>query len=37
MSYLDLKKDGPLVVEVPKGVQGLFDDFWQRPIVGPDD
>jgi len=35
MSYLDLKKDGPLVVEVPKGVQGLFDDFWQRPIEGP--
>ena len=35
MSYLDLKQDGPLVVEAPHGVQGLFDDFWQRPIVGP--
>jgi hypothetical protein len=22
-------------VEAPPGVQGLFDDFWQRPIVGP--
>ena len=32
MSYLDLKQDGPLVVEVPPGIQGLFDDFWQRPI-----
>ncbi len=35
MSYLDLKQDGPLVVEAPRGVQGLFDDFWQRPLVGP--
>ena len=32
-SYLDLK-DGPLVVEAPQGVQGLFDDFWQRPLSG---
>ena len=30
MSYLDLKADGPLVVEVPAGIQGLFDDFWQE-------
>ncbi len=40
MSYLDLK-DGPVVVEVPAGLQGMFDDFWHRPIadvgfVGPD-
>ena len=40
MSYLDLK-DGPVVVEVPPGLQGMFDDFWHRPIadvgfVGPD-
>ena len=35
MSYLDLKADGPLVVEAPQGVQGMFDDFFQRPIVGP--
>jgi hypothetical protein len=40
MSYLDLK-DGPLVVEVPPKLQGMFDDFWHRPIadvgfVGPD-
>src|SRR5271168_3723871 len=34
MSYLDLK-GGPLVVEAPQGVQGLFDDFWQRPLIGP--
>jgi hypothetical protein len=40
MSYLDLK-DGPVVVEVPPNLQGMFDDFWHRPIadvglVGPD-
>jgi hypothetical protein len=40
MSYLDLK-DGPVVIEVPAGVQGLLDDFWHRPITdaglpGPD-
>jgi hypothetical protein len=40
MSYLDLK-DGPFVVEVPPKLQGMFDDFWHRPIadvgfVGPD-
>lgn len=35
MGYLDLDKYGPLVVEAPAGVQGIFDDFWQRPIVGP--
>lgn len=40
MSYLDLK-GGPLVVEVPTNLQGMFDDFWHRPItdvglVGPD-
>ena len=25
MKYVDLKADGPLVVEVPAGIQGLFD------------
>jgi hypothetical protein len=40
MNYLDLK-DGPVVVEVPPKLQGMFDDFWHRPIcdvgfVGPD-
>jgi len=41
MGYIDLKKDGPTVVEVPPKQQGILDDFWQRPItdvgyVGPD-
>ena len=32
LGYLDLKEDGPLVVEVPPGLQGVLDDFWQRPV-----
>ncbi len=41
MSYLDLKKDGPLVVAAPPNVIGMFTDFQQRTItdvgaVGPD-
>lgn len=40
MSYLDLK-DGPLVVDVPSKLQGVFCTFWHRPLcdvgfVGPD-
>lgn len=41
MSYLDLKKDGPLVVAAPPDVIGMFTDFFQRTItdvglIGPD-
>lgn len=32
MGYLDLKEDGPMVIEAPPGLQGLLDDFFQRPI-----
>ena len=32
LGYLDLKQDGPMVIEVPPGLQGILDDFWQRPI-----
>src|SRR5499427_8314476 len=35
MSYLDLGKDGPMVLEAPPGLQGILPDFWQRPIPGP--
>jgi hypothetical protein len=37
MTYLDLKKDGPLAVIVPPMVLGMFTDFWQRALtdVGP--
>lgn len=41
MSYLDLKKTGPLVVATPPKVIGMFTDFFQRTItdvgaIGPD-
>jgi hypothetical protein len=41
MSYLDLKKDGPLVVAAPPNVIGMFTDFYQRTLtdvgaIGPD-
>ena len=32
LGYLDLKEDGPLVIEVPAGLQGVLNDFWQRPL-----
>jgi len=41
MSYLDLKETGPLVVNAPANVIGMFTDFFQRTLtdvgsVGPD-
>src|SRR5271167_2566138 len=41
MSYLDLKKTGPLVVNAPPKVIGMFTDFFQRTLTdvgssGPD-
>jgi hypothetical protein len=35
MGYLDLKQDGPMVLDVPPGLQGILDDFFQRPICNP--
>jgi hypothetical protein len=35
MAFLDLAKDGPMVIEVAAGLQGILDDFWQRPLTGP--
>jgi hypothetical protein len=35
MGYVDLAKDGPIVVEVPPKNQGILDDFFQRPLTGP--
>ncbi|MFB2597453.1 DUF1214 domain-containing protein [Herbiconiux sp. P17] len=40
-AWLDLKTDGPTVVEAAPNLQGLIDDAWQRPITdigaaGPD-
>lgn len=35
MAFLDLEVDGPMVIEVAPGLQGILDDFWQRPLIGP--
>jgi len=32
LGFLDLKEDGPTVMDAPPGLQGIIDDFWQRPI-----
>ncbi|MDR4493999.1 MAG: DUF1254 domain-containing protein [Nitrospirales bacterium] len=35
LGWADLSKTGPLVIEVPAGLQGLMDDMWHRPLEGP--
>ncbi len=40
-AWLDLKKEGPTVMDMPPKLQGLLDDMWHRPITdigaaGPD-
>jgi hypothetical protein len=40
-AWLDLKKEGPMVLDMPPRLQGLLDDMWHRPITdigaaGPD-
>jgi hypothetical protein len=35
MGYINIAKDGPIVVEVPPKNQGILDDFFQRPLTGP--
>ena len=32
MSYVDLGKDGPMVMDAPARLQGILLDYWQRPI-----
>ncbi|WP_435135840.1 DUF1254 domain-containing protein [Formosa sp. A9] len=36
LGFADLSKTGPLVLDVPPMLQGLLDDFWHRPLVGPE-
>ena len=41
LGYIDLKKDGPLVIELPPGMLGFVDDAWFRFVenlgaIGPD-
>ncbi|MET9211961.1 MULTISPECIES: DUF1254 domain-containing protein [unclassified Nocardia] len=35
LCFVDLSETGPLVIEAPPMVQGLVDDAWHRPLVGP--
>lgn len=35
MGFADLSETGPLVLEAPPKIQGLMDDFWHRPLTGP--
>lgn len=40
-AWLDLKADGPMVIDAAPNLQGLLDDAWQRPVTdiglaGPD-
>ena len=40
-AWLDLKKEGPTVLDMPPQLQGLLDDMWHRPLTdigaaGPD-
>ncbi len=36
LGFLDLGEDGPMVIDAPPGLQALVDDFWHRPIEGPE-
>ncbi|MFF0574342.1 DUF1254 domain-containing protein [Streptosporangium saharense] len=36
LAFADLGRTGPLVIEVPPRLQALLDDFWHRPLTGPD-
>ncbi|WP_162633127.1 DUF1254 domain-containing protein [Echinicola strongylocentroti] len=36
LGFADLSKTGPLVLDVPPMLQGLLDDFWHRPLTGPE-
>ena len=36
IGFLDVGKDGPMVIDAPPMLQALIDDFWHRPIEGPE-
>jgi len=36
LAFADLSKTGPLVLDAPPKLQALMDDFWHRPLVGPE-
>lgn len=34
--FADLSESGPLVLEAPPMLQAILDDFWHRPLTGPE-
>ena len=34
MQFLDLKRDGPTIVEAPPGLLGGFSNMWQQSLIG---
>jgi hypothetical protein len=34
MQFLDLKRDGPTIVEAPPGLLGGFSTMWQQSLIG---
>ncbi|MYR08133.1 DUF1214 domain-containing protein [Gordonia sp. SID5947] len=36
LTFADLSKTGPLVIDAPPMLQALIDDFWHRPLTGPE-
>lgn len=36
LGFADLGETGPLVLEAAPRVQAILDDFWHRPLVGPE-
>jgi hypothetical protein len=36
LSFADLSETGPLVIDAPPRLQALLDDFWHRPLEGPE-
>lgn len=35
LTFADLAESGPLVIDAPPMLQALMDDFWHRPLTGP--
>lgn len=35
LTFADLSVTGPLIIDAPPKLQALMDDFWHRPLVGP--
>lgn len=35
LGWINMKSHGPMVIEAPRGMQGLIDDMWHKALVGP--